>query len=536
MKCLEKDPARRYASATDLVDELGRFLHGEPILARPVGPIEKTWRWCKRNRVVAALTLAIAIVLIAGSVVSTALGLMANWNAHVAEQNANVATRERNRANDKASEAEAEAIRANANADKAVEEAQRATQLATQLERSLAAESEARQKATDEAKNALRSAKEEAEARKATRRALYVAQMNLAWQAWEQEKMARIEDALLAFQSPGSDEDLRGFEWYHLWWLTHRFQDSIQGTFLSSPSMWLESKTRSLVLRSLQNEFIVWDLEARKIKASRRIPSVTTVVAQVNFARPAVSPDATSAAVHGKGNCLQLWNLVTGKLDREMDHDEPVLAIEYSPDGKSVVAGGINGTLIAWDTTDGIRLWSQKITPSVDAPKSTEPGMHHVVFSPDGTYIATLGFGSAQLCDAKSGKPLAWLKQGLGYRESIRFSADSKFVVISSAPSDVVIWNVTTMEEQVVDKGENNANREFAISPNGRLLACGYPKIRIFDLATAKERVSIPASKDGTTALTFGPDSRLLASADNRGTIRLFDAESGAFRRAPACP
>ncbi|HKI72945.1 MAG TPA: serine/threonine-protein kinase, partial [Verrucomicrobiae bacterium] len=65
MKCLEKEPSRRYASAQSVADELSRFLHDEPLTARPLGRFEKTWRWCRRNPAVAALTAAVATLLIA---------------------------------------------------------------------------------------------------------------------------------------------------------------------------------------------------------------------------------------------------------------------------------------------------------------------------------------------------------------------------------------------------------------------------------------------------------------------------------------
>ncbi len=67
LKCLEKEPARRYATAQRLADELTRFLAGQPIQARPLGAPEKTWRWCRRKPALAGALAAVVLVVALGA-------------------------------------------------------------------------------------------------------------------------------------------------------------------------------------------------------------------------------------------------------------------------------------------------------------------------------------------------------------------------------------------------------------------------------------------------------------------------------------
>jgi serine/threonine-protein kinase len=88
LKCLEKEPAKRYASAAELTDDLRRFLAGEIIRARPVGRAERLWRWCRRNPGIAALSLAVLILLSTVAGVATTAVVRINAEKWTAEQNA----------------------------------------------------------------------------------------------------------------------------------------------------------------------------------------------------------------------------------------------------------------------------------------------------------------------------------------------------------------------------------------------------------------------------------------------------------------
>jgi serine/threonine-protein kinase len=101
LKCLQKDPTRRYASAGALADDLDRFLEGRPILARPVSMPERLWRWCKRNPKAAGVTAGILLGIAAYSATVSALAVSLKRQKDKTEENrllavANAARAEKN--------------------------------------------------------------------------------------------------------------------------------------------------------------------------------------------------------------------------------------------------------------------------------------------------------------------------------------------------------------------------------------------------------------------------------------------------------
>ncbi len=78
LKCLQKEPEKRYDSAAAVADDLRRFLDGEAIVARPVPFWERAWRWCRRHPVPAALTTTIVLVSALGLA-----GILWQWDEAV---------------------------------------------------------------------------------------------------------------------------------------------------------------------------------------------------------------------------------------------------------------------------------------------------------------------------------------------------------------------------------------------------------------------------------------------------------------------
>jgi serine/threonine-protein kinase len=86
LKCLQKDPSRRYQTAEQLADDLAHWLDGEPITARPVTWMERSWRWCRRNAALAGMGVIVATLFLTLGVGGTVVAVRESENARNQER------------------------------------------------------------------------------------------------------------------------------------------------------------------------------------------------------------------------------------------------------------------------------------------------------------------------------------------------------------------------------------------------------------------------------------------------------------------
>lgn len=188
LKCLEKDPSKRYASAMKLVDDLESWREGRPIAARPLGNVERVTKWVQRRPVVAglmALSALLAFFAVTGITVGFGWALVERDNAIAAGA---VAIEEGKKAKDEKNEA-----------DKARE---KAIALTVELKKSIDLEKQTRK---------LVELRE-----KETRWHLYKAQMFPLMEAWKDRDFGRLEQLLEEATPKKGEPDFRGWEWAYL--------------------------------------------------------------------------------------------------------------------------------------------------------------------------------------------------------------------------------------------------------------------------------------------------------------------------------
>jgi eukaryotic-like serine/threonine-protein kinase len=469
MKALEKDRSRRYDTAAGLSRDVERYLRDEPVEAYPPSARYRLYKFLRKHRAGALTAVAFVTLLLTGVVVSA-------WQSV------------------RATRAEADALSA-ANAEKqAKEDAQAAER------------GEVAQKKNAEAQSAR--AIQEAER---SRRLLYASDLNLAHHAWDAGDTARARALLDRHWPQDGQDDLRGFEWRYLWRLCKdgsRMTLHGQEAFITTVAFAPDGKY--LATCSSDNVVCIWDLGAQ-----RQFKVLGYKAQSVTFA-----PDGkTLALLEQSSRSICLWD-VAGRRERaSIPQPSRAMRLAFSPDGKHIATGEWSGT---------VRLWDVALRQEIGALGQHEGPVSGVVFSPDGTILAS--------CSAANGPIRLWdtaQRRGIGSLDghtsgvlSLAFSPDGKTIASAGVDSTVRLWNTASSQVVSTFRGQGKAVVvSVAYSPDGKTLATGAEDgaVRLWDAVNKNVTAILRGHKASVYAVAFAPDGRSLVSGGSDGAVKVWD-------------
>jgi dipeptidyl aminopeptidase/acylaminoacyl peptidase len=224
----------------------------------------------------------------------------------------------------------------------------------------------------------------------------------------------------------------------------------------------------------------------------------------------------------------RLYQMVAGKIEPGMPMDGRKLSdAEVELIGKWIDAGAKGPTQPEPVATRSAAV--PRIEPKV-APK---PSIYSMAIAPDGKVLALGEFRKVVLKEAPNGADSAVLE---GHAEAVRavaFSSDGKTLAAAGGQpglkGEVKVWDVATRKERLSFRGHSDCIYAAAISPDGKWLAtASYDKlIKLWDLASGKEVRTLKDHIDSIYALVFTPDgARLLSGAADR-TVKIWDPATG---------
>jgi WD40 repeat protein len=549
LKCLHKVPGKRYASAAALAEDLRRFLAGESIQARPVGRLERSWRWCRRNPAVAGLLAAVGLTLVAGTAVAWWLALEAENGASTARKEKRVAVAEQKRADQEKDTALREKARAQENlvtsqllrVGMLCENDPEAARLLLHDEQAIPV--------------GLRDAAwgfYDGYCRRSSQTLRHAGVERLAWSADGKLLASLGVDGTTRVWAVPSGQQRGGFQteqrvytvalsadgktlataaadgMIKLWeTASGRQRGSLKGGSIFAVA-WTEDN-KLLASASLDGTIKLWDPASGQERDTLKglaigLPYMVDLSTQ-DLRTPVVVRGA-------EGATIKLWDAAT---DQERDsfkgQEGPILWVAHG--GRTRASMTRAGTIRLWDTA-GARERRASL-------KGRPAGLPAAVgWSEDGKRVALVGWdGTIKLWDAASGQERASLLGGSHLIVArAAWGVGSKLVAREEKSGRISLWDPASGRHRATVGGHNGKVLWLAWSVDGKTLASAGKDgtIRLRYTARDQERTSLKMHSAGL-AVAWSNDGKALAAVGEDGRIQQWEAASGqerASRRLPA--
>jgi WD40 repeat protein/serine/threonine protein kinase len=235
----------------------------------------------------------------------------------------------------------------------------------------------------------------------------------------------------------------------------------------------------------------------------------------------AYSADGKWLASASHDQTARIWDADTGSQLHTLHHNGYVLGVAFSPDGKRLATAATDWTAKIWDFASGAELFTLK---------GHSNWVTSIAFSPDRESLATASFDSTiRIWNAADGSERRTIPAHADLVMCLAFSRDGKRLASSSKDRTVKIWDTTTWSEPLTLRGHTNEVMGVAFSPDGQHVASASHDrtVRLWDISTGTLERTFVGHAERVYGVAFSRDGRRVASSSFDQTIRIWDAASG---------
>ncbi|QDT44933.1 Serine/threonine-protein kinase pkn1 [Gimesia alba] len=233
----------------------------------------------------------------------------------------------------------------------------------------------------------------------------------------------------------------------------------------------------------------------------------------------AVTPDGKRLVSGSYDKKAIVWDIATGKAIHTLDgHTDTVSALAITPDGKRIVTGGYDQSLKLWDLETGKLLRSSGLH---------KKAISSIAISPDGQTILSASYQNLIVSRIDNGQGILELKSDRAAFDNFSMSPDGKFIV--SSGSQPQIWNLATGSPILNLEGDEGFRIScLAVSPNGKQVIAGTHSraLLVFDIATGKLSKTFLGHSHTVTQIAFLPDGKHFISGSYDDTLKLWSLEN----------